>query len=163
MAQLIKRGNETREQWLGRAIEMMRPECCSIMAGSTALANSIGPVRLTARTSSQSARLRLATGPVGPMWLAGAYALHTVGELMLSPVGLSMVSKLAPAKFATMLMGVWMLTSAFGNFAAGALGEDWGTTPPVWFFLRTTIVAGGAALVLLLLVRVVTKTMHGVK
>lgn len=96
-------------------------------------------------------------------WLFWSYILATLGELCLSPVGLSMVSKLAPAKFATMLMGVWMLTSAFGNFAAGALGEDWGTTAPVPFFLRTAIVAGGAAFVLLALVRVVTKTMHGVK
>jgi proton-dependent oligopeptide transporter, POT family len=100
---------------------------------------------------------------VSAWWLFWSYILATLGELCLSPVGLSMVSKLAPAKFATMLMGVWMLTSAFGNFAAGALGEDWGTTAPVPFFLRTTIVAGGAALVLLALVRIVTKTMHGVK
>jgi POT family proton-dependent oligopeptide transporter len=74
-----------------------------------------------------------------------------------------MVSKLAPAKFATMLMGVWMLTSAFGNFAAGALGEIWGTIPPTQFFLLSTAVVGGAALVLLALVHLVVKMMHGVK
>ena len=74
-----------------------------------------------------------------------------------------MVSKLAPAKFATMLMGVWLLTSAFGNFFAGALGEIWGTIPPTEFFLLSTAVLAGAALVLLVLVRLVTKTMHGVK
>ena len=70
-------------------------------------------------------------------WLFWVYILATLGELCLSPVGLSMVSKLAPVKFATMLMGVWMLTSAFGNFAAGqpAQGEIWGTIPPVQFFL----------------------------
>src|SRR5262249_6756792 len=64
---------------------------------------------------------------VSPMWLFWTYILATLGELCLSPVGLSMVSKLSPAKYATMLMGVWLLTSAFGNFAAGALGEIWGT------------------------------------
>jgi amino acid/peptide:H+ symporter len=100
---------------------------------------------------------------VSPMWLFWSYILATLGELCLSPVGLSMVSKLAPAKFATMLMGVWLLTSAFGNFAAGALGEIWGTIPPIDFFLLSTVVVGGAALVLLILVRLITKTMHGVK
>jgi amino acid/peptide:H+ symporter len=100
---------------------------------------------------------------VSPWWLFWSYILATFGELCLSPVGLSMVSKLAPAKFATMLMGVWLLTSAFGNFAAGAMGEIWGTIPPVQFFLLSTAVVGGAAVVLLVLVRLVTKTMHGVK
>jgi len=100
---------------------------------------------------------------VSPLWLFWSYILATLGELCLSPVGLSMVSKLAPAKFATMLMGVWLLTSAFGNFAAGALGEIWGTIPPIEFFLLSTAVVAGAALVLLVLVRLVTKTMHGVK
>jgi amino acid/peptide:H+ symporter len=100
---------------------------------------------------------------VSPLWLFWSYILATLGELCLSPVGLSMVSKLAPAKFATMLMGVWMLTSAFGNFAAGALGEIWGTIPPIQFFLLSIVVVSGAALVLLVLVRLVTKMMHGVK
>ena len=74
-----------------------------------------------------------------------------------------MISKLAPAKFATMLMGVWFLTSAFGNYAAGALGEVWGTIPPINFFLLVTAVVGGSGLILFFLVRVVTATMHGVK
>jgi dipeptide/tripeptide permease len=105
----------------------------------------------------QSTHLR-----VSPLWLVWSYIFATFGELCLSPVGLSMVSKLAPAKFATMLMGVWMLTSAFGNFAAGLLGEIWGTIPPVQFFMLSTVVVGGAAVVLLFLVRLVVKTMHGV-
>ncbi len=100
---------------------------------------------------------------VSPWWLFWSYLLATLGELCLSPVGLSMVSKLAPAKFATMLMGVWLLTSAFGNFAAGALGEQWGSIPPTEFFLFSTAVVAGAALVLLILVRLLNKTMHGVK
>ncbi len=99
---------------------------------------------------------------VSSWWLFWSYILATLGELCLSPVGLSMVSKLAPAKFATMLMGMWMLTSAFGNFAAGALGEIWGTVPPISFFVLSTAVVGGAALVLWLMVKFVTRTMHGV-
>ncbi len=100
---------------------------------------------------------------VSPWWLFWTYVLATFGELCLSPVGLSMVSKLAPAKFATMLMGVWLLTSAFGNFVAGALGEIWGTVPPIDFFLLSTAVVAGAALILLVLVRLVSRAMHGVK
>jgi dipeptide/tripeptide permease len=99
---------------------------------------------------------------ISPWWLVWSYILATLGELCLSPVGLSMVSKLAPAKFATMLMGVWMLTSSFGNFAAGALGEVWGTIPPVQFFLLSTVIVGVSSLVLFFLVRTVVRAMHGV-
>ncbi len=100
---------------------------------------------------------------VSSWWLFWSYILATLGELCLSPVGLSMVSKLAPARFATMLMGVWMLTSAFGNFAAGAMGEIWGTIPPTDFFLLAAGVVAGSAVVLFVLVRAVTAAMHGVK
>jgi hypothetical protein len=100
---------------------------------------------------------------VSPWWLFWSYILATIGELVISPVGLSMVSKLSPTRFATMLMGVWLFTNAFGNFAAGYLGELWGTIPPTTFFLY---VAGGvlaAACVLLALVHWVVRTMHGVR
>ena len=53
------------------------------------------------------------------IWLVGAYFLHTLGELCLSPVGLSMVSKLAPAKYASLLMGVWLLSSSIANTLSG--------------------------------------------
>jgi amino acid/peptide:H+ symporter len=100
---------------------------------------------------------------VSPWWLFWSYILATLGELCLSPVGLSMVSKLAPAKFATMLMGVWLLTAAFGNFAAGALGEKlWGILPPIEFFAVSAAVVGGAAVLLFLLCRRVVAMMHGV-
>lgn len=52
-------------------------------------------------------------------WLVGAYFLHTLGELCLSPVGLSMVTKLAPVAYASMLMGVWMLSSFVANILGG--------------------------------------------
>ncbi len=96
-------------------------------------------------------------------WLFWSYILATIGELCLSPVGLSMVSKLAPARYGTMLMGVWMLTSAFGNFVAGTLGEIWGTIPPIQFFLYTTVVVAAAALVLLVLAKKIVSMMHGVQ
>lgn len=100
---------------------------------------------------------------VSPWWLFWSYILATLGELCLSPVGLSMVSKLAPARFATMLMGVWLLTSSFGSFAAGALGEAWGSIPPIPYFLTCTLINLGPALVLALLVKKTIAAMHGVK
>ncbi len=58
---------------------------------------------------------------VSPMWLTLAYLFHTFGELCLSPVGLSYVTKLAPARFASLLMGAWFLASAAANKIAGAV------------------------------------------
>jgi POT family proton-dependent oligopeptide transporter len=100
---------------------------------------------------------------VSSWWLFWSYVLVTIGELCLSPIGLSMVSKLAPARFATMLMGLWMLTSFFGNFIAGALGEQAGTTPPLTYFLEITIVLGVLALAVFVLAHLVTRLMHGVE
>ena len=58
---------------------------------------------------------------VSPLWLLGAYLFHTLGELCLSPVGLSYVSKIAPARFGALLMGAWYLANAAANKIAGAL------------------------------------------
>jgi POT family proton-dependent oligopeptide transporter len=56
-------------------------------------------------------------------WVVGAYFFHTVGELCLSPVGLSAVNKLAPARFASLMMGVWLLSSFVANYLAGLIGS----------------------------------------
>ncbi len=58
---------------------------------------------------------------VSPLWLTGAYLFHTFGELCLSPVGLSYVTKVAPARFASLLMGAWFLANAAANKIAGAI------------------------------------------
>jgi POT family proton-dependent oligopeptide transporter len=100
---------------------------------------------------------------VSSWWLFWFYILSTVGELCLSPIGLSMVSKLAPARFATMLMGLWMLTSFFGNFIAGALGEQAETTPPVTYFLMITLVLAVLSVVVFFMVRMIVALMHGVE
>lgn len=100
------------------------------------------------------------TNRVSPWWLIAFFFLATLGELCLSPVGMAMVSQLAPARFATMLMGLWLLTFAFGNFLAGAIGEKWGTWPPVTFFLVLLAIVGGAALVWFTLGRTIHKMMH---
>lgn len=58
---------------------------------------------------------------VSPMWLFSVYFLHTVGELWLSPVGLSSMTKLAPARVASLMMGVWFLAASVGNFIGGSV------------------------------------------
>ena len=63
---------------------------------------------------------------VSPFWLIGAYLMHTFGELCLSPLGLSYVTRVAPVKFASLLMGVWFLANAAANKVAGFLA---GYTP----------------------------------
>jgi POT family proton-dependent oligopeptide transporter len=60
---------------------------------------------------------------VSMVWLLGLYTIHTFGELCLSPIGLSMVNKLAPVKLASLLMGVWFLSTAAANKFAGTLSS----------------------------------------
>jgi POT family proton-dependent oligopeptide transporter len=115
------------------------------------------------RNALNALYLKAGDARISGWWLFWSYILATLGELCLSPVGLSMVNKLAPRDYSTMLMGVWMLTSAFGNFAAGAAGEYWGTYPPDTFFIWLTAIVAGAAILLLLVVRLLVGTMHGVK
>jgi len=69
-----------------------------------------------------AARRAEAAGRAGMLWIVGAYFFQTVGELMLSPVGLSMVTKLAPVRYASASMGVWFLSNAAGNKLAGTIG-----------------------------------------
>lgn len=98
---------------------------------------------------------------ISPAWLLGFFFLATLGELCLSPIGLSMVSQLAPARFATLLMSVWLLTFSFGNFLAGALGEYWGTWAPVPYFVTVTVVLASGTAILLMLIRRIRALMHG--
>ncbi len=59
---------------------------------------------------------------VSALWLTGSYLLQTFGELSLSPVGLSSMTKLAPRKFVGQMMGLWFLATAMGNLIAGLVG-----------------------------------------
>jgi POT family proton-dependent oligopeptide transporter len=61
-------------------------------------------------------------GKIGIIWLAVLYLLHTMGELCLSPIGLSLVAKLAPIRFSSLLMGVWFIANAAGYALSGTLG-----------------------------------------
>ena len=101
-----------------------------------------------------------AIGQVGPQWLFFVYVLHTIGELCLSPVGLSMVTKLAPARVAALMMGIWFVANAAANFLAGILEELLkGTSVPLYWFLVATSLAAGS--VLLALTPLLKRLMHG--
>ena len=96
---------------------------------------------------------------VGPQWLFIVFILHTMGELCLSPIGLSMVTKLAPARLVALMMGVWYTANAVANYLAGVLEELLkGTSFPLYWFLVGSSV--GAGVLLLLITPLLKKLMH---
>ncbi len=82
------------------------------------------------------------------LWLLGYFAVITLGELYLSPIGLSLVSKVSPARIVSMMMGVWLGTSFFGNLIAGWLGSFWSTMDKMHFFLMIAGIAAAAGVVI---------------
>jgi proton-dependent oligopeptide transporter, POT family len=83
------------------------------------------------------------------MWLFAYFVVITVGELYLSPIGLSLVSKVAPARLVSTMMGVWFMTSFVGNLIGGWLGSFWTVMDKSAFFLMIAGVAALAGLVVL--------------
>ena len=108
---------------------------------------------------------------VSMIWLTGMYAFHTFGELSLSPIGMSLVNKLSPLKFSSLLMAVWFTANAFGNKLAGVLSalypENGKTTSFLGyrmsdmhdFFLLFVFMAGIASLILFFLAGKLKKMM----
>jgi POT family proton-dependent oligopeptide transporter len=82
------------------------------------------------------------------LWLVGTYGIITIGELCLSPMGLALVSKLAPKRVAALMMGGWFLATAIGNKMAGVLAGFWEAIPLVWIFVINCAAAAVAALVI---------------
>ena len=89
---------------------------------------------------------------VSPAWLAMTYLLHTIGELTLSPVGLSAMTKLAPARIAGLMMGVWFLATSVGNFIAGRLSGFYEAMPLPDLFGAIAAFAVVAGIIMFLLV-----------
>ena len=102
------------------------------------------------------------SGPVSMLWLVGAYFFHTLGELCLSPVGLSLVTKLAPAKFGSLMMGTWFLSSFAANIVGGYFAGNYDAMNHTLFYMVPTATAAGAAILLLILTPHIKKWMHGV-
>jgi POT family proton-dependent oligopeptide transporter len=82
------------------------------------------------------------------LWLFGYFVIITIGELYISPVSLSLVSKIAPSRLLSMIMGVWLATSFTGNFFAGWLGSFWSSMPKTEFFLMIASIAAAAGVVI---------------
>ena len=101
-------------------------------------------------------------GRVGPQWLLIVYLLHTLGELCLSPTGLSMVTKLAPQRFLALMMGVWFVAVAIASYLAGTLESilaQW-EIPLYWFLVVAPTSAG---VLLFLIAPLLHRLMHGVR
>ena len=99
---------------------------------------------------------------VSPLWLIALYLLHTIGELCLSPVGLSTVTKLAPERFLGLMMGIWFLALSLGNFIGGRVAGLFDAFPLPQLFGAVFLTTAGSALVLALLVKPIRGLMGGV-
>ena len=112
---------------------------------------------------------------VSMLWLTGLYFIHTMGEMALSPIGLSMVNRLTPVRFASLMMGVWYLSNAAANKFAGILSglyPEAGKSKVILgfevvslydFFMVFVVMSGISAVILFLLCKWLQKLMHGVK
>jgi POT family proton-dependent oligopeptide transporter len=100
---------------------------------------------------------------VSPVWLVLVYLLHALGELSLSPIGLSMVSQLAPVRILGFIMGIWFLTNAVGNFTAGSVAGYFDRLPLPQLFGAVGLVCLVATVILVLLIKPIRGLMSGVR
>jgi len=129
---------------------------------STAAKLGIGML-LTAGAFAIMTAAALAGGDIGRVslaWLVCAYAVVTLGELCLSPMGLSLVNKLAPARMRGLLMGGWFAATACGNYLSGLVGSFWDDMLHSQFFIILSVASLGAAALLLLVLRRIRPTIH---
>jgi POT family proton-dependent oligopeptide transporter len=101
-----------------------------------------------------------------PTWLITTYLVHTFGELCLSPVGLSSVTKLAPRKLVGQMMGIWFLATSLGNLLAGLLAGEFqadGTAGWPALYLKITILPVAAGVLLLAGARFIKRWMVGIR
>jgi proton-dependent oligopeptide transporter, POT family len=95
--------------------------------------------------------------PVSPVWLTVTYFFHTVGELCLSPIGLSSITRLSPHRYVGQMMGIWFMGAALGNLVAGRVAGLIESLPLPQLFGAVTMFSIGAGLVLLIF----TKPLRG--
>lgn len=108
---------------------------------------------------------------VSPMWLVGVYVLHTFGELCLSPIGLSLVSKLAPPKIVSVMMGLWFASMAIANFLAGNMESYMDSIKPYMEFIYPgmnlyeflTLTSAAGAVLMFALTPILRKLMRDVQ
>ena len=110
-----------------------------------------------------AAQLAGPAGQVSALWLTTTYILHTVGELALSPVGLSAMTKLAPQRVAGLMMGLWFVSISVGNYLGAQVASFYETFAVPTLFATVAGVCFAAALVLFILVKPTVRLMSGVK
>ena len=110
-----------------------------------------------------AANMTLGGGKVGPWWLTATYFLQTLGELCLSPVGLSAMTKLAPERAAGFMMGIWFLSTSIGNWLAGRAASLYSSMPLPTLFGTVAGFSIAATVLLALLVKPTVRLMQGVK
>ena len=118
----------------------------------------IGFFFMTAATAQYEA-----TGSSAMYWLVLAYLFHTIGELCLSPVALSFVTKLAPVKYASIMMGVYFMMTGFGSKLAGLLGEWSSSLGEYTVFTGIAIISVCIGLLVLVLRKKLEVLTHGVE
>ncbi len=99
-------------------------------------------------------------GKASWLWLFAFFVVLTLGELYLSPIGLSFVTKIAPARIVSMMMGIWLATSFAGNFLAGYLGSFWSSMDKTMFFSMIALIATVAGLMIWALERPLRRVMN---
>jgi POT family proton-dependent oligopeptide transporter len=100
---------------------------------------------------------------VTPAWLVVTYALHTTGELCISPIGLSAITKLSPVKRVGQMMGIWFVGAALGNLFAGLVAGRLADLPPAPLFQSVAMTVGAVGIVAVLASPFVRRLMGGVK
>ena len=129
--------------WLGRrGLEPSTP--VKILFGILLVAAAFGVMAVAGLAGGDAGRVSMT-------WLVGAYLLMALGEVCLSPMGLSLVNRVAPPRSRGMMMGAWFVGLSAGGYFSGALGAYWGTMPHSRFFLLVVGVLLGAAGLLALL------------
>lgn len=112
------------------------------------------------------AAILTASGKISPLWLVGLFALQTMGELCLSPVGLSAMTRLAPPRLVGLILGVWFLGAAFGNKLAGLIGQGFvagDADELVSFFLFLGVLSASTALAMVVAAPWIRQLMGGVR
>jgi POT family proton-dependent oligopeptide transporter len=143
--------------WLWIALGKRQPSspakfAWALLFGGIAFAILVPPARAAIRGAL-----------VSPWWLTGTYFLQTVGEMCLSPVGLSAMTKLAPARVAGMMMGLFFVSLSIGDYLAGTAASLYESMALPELFGVVACISFGAALVLVMLVKPTVKLMSGVK
>jgi len=110
---------------------------------------------------TQASNLAEGGNLISPLWLVAVYVVLTIGELMLSPIGLSMITKLAPPKLVSVVMGLWMASFAAGNYFAGIMESvlekyDFELYPFI------TMIMFGTGVIILLISPLLNKAMKGI-